>query len=406
MPEQSYLKRAWADLTAKKGWYKPLLILGLVMCIPIIGPITAQGYLFDWAKEASWGLNRGLTRKTGSISRRIRYGLIATVICIVWLLPVFIVIALLALIPQIGSLIKVIGTILEIVACSIASVAVLRGLVYERIEPGLQFRRILKMAAHDTKNLIAPTIALAIVFVIFFLFNSATDVIYLSLIGMFDTKNYLAGGGSMFMSALMFFMFLAAVAYVITMILVTFFDALAMRMFGYWLAQFEPSKWGTPKDSMPFENEFAQAATNATPISPEAEAEQSQVNNGEHHTSSNINNGEHHTSSNVNNGEHPQGNANQPQPEPENKAEQPKAAVASEPAAPQAAAQPQPTQPATPQAAPEPQPATTEPAAPQAAAQPEPPAPEQPKQPAAPQQSAAAPQPTQPAAEPPSSDQK
>ena len=372
MPEQSYLKRAWADLTAKKGWYKPLLILGLVMCIPIIGPITAQGYLFDWAKEASWGLNRGLTRKTGSISRRIRYGLIATVICIVWLLPVFIVIALLALIPQIGSLIKVIGTILEIVACSIASVAVLRGLVYERIEPGLQFRRILKMAAHDTKNLIAPTIALAIVFVIFFLFNSATDVIYLSLIGMFDTKNYLAGGGSMFMSALMFFMFLAAVAYVITMILVTFFDALAMRMFGYWLAQFEPSKWGTPKDSMPFENEFAQAATNATPISPEAEAEQSQVNNGEHHTSSNINNGEHHTSSNVNNGEHPQGNANQPQPEPENKAEQPKAAVASEPAAPQAAAQPQPTQPATPQAAPAPQPA----------AQPEPPAqPTQPQQP-------------------------
>ena len=392
MPEQSYLKRAWADLTAKKGWYKPLLILGLVMCIPIIGPITAQGYLFDWAKEASWGLNRGLTRKTGSISRRIRYGLIATVICIVWLLPVFIVIALLALIPQIGSLIKVIGTILEIVACSIASVAVLRGLVYERIEPGLQFRRILKMAAHDTKNLIAPTIALAIVFVIFFLFNSATDVIYLSLIGMFDTKNYLAGGGSMFMSALMFFMFLAAVAYVITMILVTFFDALAMRMFGYWLAQFEPSKWGTPKDSMPFENEFAQAATNATPISPEAEAEQPDINNGEHHTSSNINNGEHHTSSNINNGEHPQGNANQPQPEPENKPEQPKAAVASEPAAPQAA--------------PEPQPATTEPAAPQAAAQPEPPAPEQPKQPAAPQQSAAAPQPTQPAAEPPSSDQK
>ena len=396
MPEQSYLKRAWADLTAKKGWYKPLLILGLVMCIPIIGPITAQGYLFDWAKEASWGLNRGLTRKTGSISRRIRYGLIATVICIVWLLPVFIVIALLALIPQIGSLIKVIGTILEVVACSIASVAVLRGLVYERIEPGLQFRRILKMAAHDTKNLIAPTIALAIVFVIFFLFNSATDVIYLSLIGMFDTKNYLAGGGSMFMSALMFFMFLAAVAYVITMILVTFFDALAMRMFGYWLAQFEPSKWGTPKDSMPFENEFAQAATNATPISPEAGAEQPQVNNGEHHTSPDSNNGEH-----------PQGNASQPQPEPENSPEQPQASAASEPAAPQAAAQPQPTQPAAPQAAPEPQPATTEPAAPQAAAQPEPPAPEQPKQPAAPQQSAAAPQPTQPQQpEPPSPDQK
>ncbi len=308
MPEQSYLKRAWTDLTSKKGWYKPILILGLVMCIPIIGSITTQGYLLDWAKEAAWGLNRSLTRKAGSIGRRIRYGLIAVVIYIVWLLPVMIVVALLALIPQIGFLIRIIGGILEVVVCSIASVAVLRGLVYERIEPGLQIGRILKMVAHDTKNLIAPTIAAAIAFAVVFLFNSVTDVISLSLISMFDGRSYLVGDTGLFMSTLMFFMFLGLFAYVISMILVTFLDALAMRMLGYWLVQFEPSKWGTPKDSMPFENEFAEAATNATPVSPQVTSEQAQVNNDEHPAANaDANNGEH-LAANVaeNNDEHSQ----------------------------------------------------------------------------------------------------
>ena len=270
MPEQNYLKRAWKDLTSSKGWYKPLLILGLVMCIPIIGPITTQGYLLDWAKEAAWGMNRGLSHKVGSISRRMRYGLITLVIYIVWLIPVAIIIALLMLIPQAEFFIQCICTILKILVCTVATIAALRGLVYERIEPGLQFGRVLKMIAHDTKHLLMSVLVIAIVFLVLFLYESISNVIYLSLVGIFNDSVYLMGNASLLFSALFFFLAMKFVSYVIAAMIITLLDALAVRMFGYWLAQFEPSKWGTPQDSMPFENEYVEAATNATPVSPQA----------------------------------------------------------------------------------------------------------------------------------------
>ena len=270
MPETNYLKRAIDDLTREDGWWKPLLLLGLVACIPIVGPIVAVGYQLDWGKEAAWGMDRGLPRKVGSIGRRLRYGLIALVVYLVWLLPIIIVDALLSLIPGIGMLLHVICVIAALVLVAVATVAVLRGLVYERIEPGLHFVRVFKMAAHDTKHLAWAFAATVVEWIVSQVFSGLLGLAYAPVAALVEhsaaTSVYSVG---IVVSTSLLSTLLAVAIYCVGLILTMGINAVAIRIYGCWLAQFEPGKWGTPKDEMPFENEFANASMQATPVTPQ-----------------------------------------------------------------------------------------------------------------------------------------
>lgn len=270
MPQTNYLTRAWADLTRERGWYKSLILLGLAACVPLIGPVIVTGYLLDWGKEASWGMDRGLPRRVGSVGRRLRYGLIALVIFAAWLLPILIVDALLSMIPNLGTLLHFVCIVLELVFFALSLVAVLRGLVYERIAPGLQFVRIFKMAGHDTAHLAWAFAVSAFAWILGLLVNLVFDLVYAPVAAL------LATGAASTVQSLSLLLgiglistVVAVVAYCVGAFAITVLMALAIRSYGYWLAQFEPAKWGTPKDEMPFENEYMQAVEQATPVDPQ-----------------------------------------------------------------------------------------------------------------------------------------
>ena len=272
MPQTNYLTRAWADLTREKGWYKSLILLGLAACVPLIGPVIVTGYLLDWGKEASWGMDRGLPRRVGSVGRRLRYGLIALVIFAAWLLPILVADALLSMVPGMGMLLHFVCLVAELVFFALALVAVLRGLVYERIGPGLQFVRIFKMAGHDTAHLAWAFAISAVAWIVGLLINALFDLVYAPVGAM------LAAGATSTVQSLSLLLgiglvstIIAFVAYCVGVFAITVLMAIAIRSYGYWLAQFEPAKWGTPKDEMPFENEYVQAVEQARPIDPQAE---------------------------------------------------------------------------------------------------------------------------------------
>ena len=274
MPQTNYLTRAWADLTREKGWYKSLILLGLAACVPLIGSIIVTGYLLDWGKEASWGMDRGLPRRVGSVGRRLRYGLIALVIFAAWLLPILVADALLSMVPGMGMLLHFVCLVAELVFFALALVAVLRGLVYERIGPGLQFVRIFKMAGHDTAHLAWAFAISAAAWIVGLLINALFDLVYAPVGAM------LAAGATSTVQSLSLLLgiglvstIIAFVAYCIGVFAITVLMAIAIRSYGYWLAQFEPAKWGTPKDEMPFENEYVQAVEQARPIDPQAESQ-------------------------------------------------------------------------------------------------------------------------------------
>ena len=97
-----YLERAWADLTCDNDWWRSALLLGIANCAPIIGQITTSGYLYDWAKEAAWGLHRPLPYRVGNLRRRLTYGSFWLVITLIWVVPLLIAAGLLLLVPAAG----------------------------------------------------------------------------------------------------------------------------------------------------------------------------------------------------------------------------------------------------------------------------------------------------------------
>lgn len=251
-----YLARAWADLTADEKWWQVILVLGLVNCVPVVGQIVTMGYLCDWAKEAAWGMRRPLPREIGDFKRRIKYGLIWLAVTLVWTVPVWIVGRLLGLIPAIGPVLHFLCALVLIVAAVVSSAAVLRGLIYERVLPGLQIDRMLKMAAKDVPGL-ARVFCIAL---ISFLVAVAALILILIPAGPFmvSIMGFTTDGtfgmnvipvlvlGILTIVVSLFVWFAATICQTVVM-------ALYMRAMGCWLEQFHPDEWGSPHEQMPFE---------------------------------------------------------------------------------------------------------------------------------------------------------
>ena len=98
----TYMSRSWNDLASDEDWWKATLVLGFMNCVPIIGQIIMFGYLYDWAKEAAWGMHTPLSRKLGDLGRCARYGFLACWIILIWVVPVVVIGILLGCVPAAG----------------------------------------------------------------------------------------------------------------------------------------------------------------------------------------------------------------------------------------------------------------------------------------------------------------
>ena len=58
-----YFRTASNDISASEGWFKTILLLGLISFIPIFGIIVVMGYAFGWAREIAWGTRAPLPKK-------------------------------------------------------------------------------------------------------------------------------------------------------------------------------------------------------------------------------------------------------------------------------------------------------------------------------------------------------
>ena len=57
---QGCIGAAWADIKATPGYIGKLLVLGLIMCVPILN-FVVLGYLLHWSREVPFG---GKTQRT------------------------------------------------------------------------------------------------------------------------------------------------------------------------------------------------------------------------------------------------------------------------------------------------------------------------------------------------------
>lgn len=65
---------SWKMLTRDKGWVKPLLILGLVGWIPILGQIAVMGFGYEWARLTAWGADAAPKQRGVDVGKVIATG--------------------------------------------------------------------------------------------------------------------------------------------------------------------------------------------------------------------------------------------------------------------------------------------------------------------------------------------
>ncbi len=98
------LGAAWEDIKTSPGWVGRTLILGLIMCVPILNFVVA-GYYLNWAREVPFG---GKTPKPASYvsGKNFEMGFYAFVVSLVVGLVFGFVGGILGLIPFLGALIN------------------------------------------------------------------------------------------------------------------------------------------------------------------------------------------------------------------------------------------------------------------------------------------------------------
>lgn len=258
----TYMDHAWEDLAQDDEWWKATLVLGLMNCVPLIGQIIMYGYLYDWAKEVSWGMKTPLSRKLGDLGRCTKYGFLALWIILIWVVPVVVVGLLLGLIPVAGPIIRFLVEVFAVVVGAVSAVAAFRGIIYERVLPGLQVRRVWHMVKKDPGGLAQ---SFCILLLVIPLLAAALFIMLLPTIPFISTISTISAStvlGTDLVPLVLLGMITVVVGLVIWIagaLVSAFISALYIRSLGYWMQQFAPATWKSPAAPMPFEVEEAAA---------------------------------------------------------------------------------------------------------------------------------------------------
>ncbi|MBQ3106834.1 MAG: DUF4013 domain-containing protein [Eggerthellaceae bacterium] len=290
--QTGYFKLAWGDIAQSRGWWKKLLLLSLVACIPVFGGVIVYGYAFGWAREMAWGVRRPLpARVFGNEDGKlyVRGMSVFAVTLVFSLVPV--VVQLIGLLFTGGSASRVglvadlwndawswwivgpvLGLAFTLASLSLNVMAVLfswiggmRASIYSRVSAGFQLGRIWAMLRYDTKGivrillmavlwslisgLVIALLTMSLVFVLTFTGLVVFDGTLIAPHAHFDIATVAAAIFGMVTASLAA---AALVGYVSTLFNV-FITLLCARALGYWVQPFEVARWRGQDDPMPFE---------------------------------------------------------------------------------------------------------------------------------------------------------
>ena len=250
-----YLRRSWRALTGEKKWLQTILILSLVQLIPVLGQIVVLGYFYQWARDAAWGIERGLPTNTSGLGHAMRTGFIAFVDFLCWFLVLSEINHLLSRVPHTGVFLEAIFVPVFVACCVFAAVMVMRATLYDSATPCFQFAQAADMAQRDFLNLLKVLgVFLISLLVVFIAAPVAAVLLLLEGFGM-------SGGSLGVVTVLML-----PLVYLCVVIFTTV-SALAYRSLGYWTAEFKPATWGVSSDGLPGSPVRKRASSNRQPRS-------------------------------------------------------------------------------------------------------------------------------------------
>ena len=151
--DHGYFSRAWALVTQEKGWWKPVLLLGLATLVPIVGPIAVLGYCLEWARRIAWGSTAAPERHV-KVGELLASGWRGIVVLLGWAIVSGIVGGILGKVPVLGGLLGFAWSIFSIFLGMLFMVAAARATIYQSFKAGYRAKTIWEMGRRDPMGLL------------------------------------------------------------------------------------------------------------------------------------------------------------------------------------------------------------------------------------------------------------
>ena len=243
---QGCLGAAWADIKATPGYVGKLVVLGLIMCVPILNFVVA-GYLLHWAREVPFGGRTPLPvqRVTG---KNFEFGFYAFVIALAVSIVMGVVGMILGVIPILGWLVYM---ALSLAAMAVIALMQMRMIMGYSIGDGFNVKDLWKVAQRNIGQLLLVTLVPGLVVsfvvgivggVIMFvamllgLGGALPSIVSSSSVGTASMTDALAIMSFILGPALL----AGLVVYVLAMIAETVANTLTLRGLGHWVARYAP----------------------------------------------------------------------------------------------------------------------------------------------------------------------
>lgn len=285
-----YFRTSWGDIKGSKGWFGKICLLGLISFIPVFGSMTLNGYAYEWAHKAAWGIDGPMPKKIygRAGSKMLRWGWFALVIAFVLSLVPGIVSSIgsglsaagaeqgfytatghymmasqgNAFYAGLGWLIGVAAIVLYVFATLFTWAGTMRMTMYDRLATGFQLGKVWDMIRRDFGG-IMRIFGMALLFgvigaviaacVIFFVVMIGVSMVVAPMAMMYSGGMYYYDDSivmyliGLFMMLLPLFLILGYIA----LVYCSFVDLLVVRALGYWTRQFNVAAWGTKDDPLP-----------------------------------------------------------------------------------------------------------------------------------------------------------
>lgn len=274
--DHGYFSRAWALVTQEKGWWKPVLLLGLATLVPIVGPIAVLGYCLEWARRIAWGSTAAPERHV-KVGELLASGWRGIVVLLGWAIVSGIVGGILGKVPVLGGLLGFAWSIFSIFLGMLFMVAAARATIYQSFKAGYRAKTIWEMGRRDPMGLLRVWL-IRLVSGIVIGFVSLCIVVPAIVKVIPYAINFFEYGYYGYASDYEILYFLSNVlgdlgpaiiwTVVIGLVLAAVVNLLTYAAIGLWLRQFDVPAWGKDEDPLP-QSATAVEEPNGLPKAPE-----------------------------------------------------------------------------------------------------------------------------------------
>ena len=254
---QGCLSAAWQDIKSSPGWFGRLLVLGLIMCVPVLNFVVA-GYLLLWAREVPLGGRTPLPQKMVS-GQTFEMGFYGFVISLAAGFAGGVVSGILGLIPFLGALVSLACMLAIMVAVPLMQ---MRMIMAQRLGAGFDVADEWRAAQASwgqllvialVPNLIAGAVVsvISIIIVTFFVLLGMGGAMPM-LMGLSSPDTYASADAFMFIGTLLSVGFVGfVVIYVLGCVVSVYAEAITIRAMGHWVARYAPEWTALPYPSAP-----------------------------------------------------------------------------------------------------------------------------------------------------------